>query len=79
MVAEEDAEIVHKLDKDKIYHDIKSYLRTSIASKEKKVFINKLNKLNKGYAFLDKIKGTMPVMREIVDCSDKKLIRKDKY
>jgi len=78
-VAEEDAEIVHKLDKDKIYHDIKSYLRTSIASKEKKVFINKLNKLNKGYAFLDKIKGTMPVKREIVDCSDKKLIRKDKY
>ena len=78
-VAEEDAELIKKLDKDKIYDDnCKSYPRTSIKFKEKKVFINKLNKLNKGYAFLDKIKGTNPVMRKIVDCSDKNLIG-DKY
>ena len=78
-VAEEDAELIKKLDKDKIYDDnCKSYPKTSIKFKEKKVFINKLNKLNKGYAFLDKIKGTNPVMRKIVDCSDKNLIG-DKY
>ena len=51
-VAEEDAELIKKLDKDKIYDDnCKSYLKTSIKLKEKKVFINKLNEQKQGYAF----------------------------
>tara|TARA_Y100000996_G_scaffold400661_1_gene370867 strand:- start:265 stop:753 length:489 start_codon:yes stop_codon:yes gene_type:complete len=73
IVAEEDAELIHKIDKNKEYHQI-SYFRTSIKRKEKKDFINELHKENKGYAFLDRIKNTNPVMRIVVDSSDKKLI-----
>ena len=73
IVAEEDAQLIHKIDKNKEYHQI-SYFRTSIKRKEKKDFINELHKENKGYAFLDRIKNTNPVMRIVVDSSDKKLI-----
>ena len=73
IVAEEDAELIHKIDKNKVYHQI-SYFRTSINPKEKKDFINELQKANKGYAFLDRIKNTNPVMRIVVDSSDEKLI-----
>tara|TARA_B100001029_G_C14963547_1_gene395947 strand:+ start:268 stop:759 length:492 start_codon:yes stop_codon:yes gene_type:complete len=73
IVAEEDAQLIHKINKNKAYHPI-SYFRTSIKRKEKKDFINELRKVNKGYAFLDRIKNTNPVMRKVVDCSDIKLI-----
>jgi hypothetical protein len=79
-VAEEDAELIKKIDRTKEYNSIDAYFRTSIAPKEKERFINELKEMNKGYAFLNMIKGTDPIIREIVDCSDKNLIRDgDKY
>ena len=78
-VAEEDAELIHKLDSKKTYRDI-SYFLTSIGRNEKKEFIDKLTEQNKSYVFMDMKKPiTDPVMRIIVDSSDKELIGDEEY
>ena len=78
-VAEEDAELIHKLDSKKTYRDI-SYFLTSIGRNEKKEFIDKLTEQNKSYVFMDMKKPiTDPVMRIIIDSSDKELIGDEEY
>ena len=79
-VAEEDAELIHKLDSKKEYRPDISYFLTSIGRNEKKKFIGKLTEQNKGYVFMDMKKPiTDPVMRIIVDSSDKALIGDEEY
>jgi len=79
-VAEEDAELIHKLDSEKTYRQDISYFLTSIGRNEKKKFIGKLTEQNKGYVFMDMKKPiTDPVMRIIVDSSDKALIGDEEY
>ena len=79
-VAEEDAELIHKLDSEKTYRPDISYFLTSIGRNEKKKFIGKLTEQNKGYVFMDMKKPiTDPVMRTIVDSSDKALIGDEEY
>ena len=79
-VAEEDAELIHKLDSKKEYRPDISYFLTSIGRNEKKKFIGKLTEQNKGYVFMDMKKPiTDPVMRIIVDSSDKELIGDEEY
>ena len=79
-VVEEDAEYIHKLDSTKEYVENVSYFRTSIGKGEKDKFIKKLKKRNKGYVFLDMVlPKTDPIMRVIVDSSDKNLIGPHKY
>jgi len=79
-VAEEDAELIHKLDSDKEYRENISYFLTSIRRDEKKEFTKKLVEKNKGYVFMDMKKPlTDPVMRVIVDSSDPELIGDEEY
>jgi hypothetical protein len=79
-VAEEDAELIHKLDSNKDYRENISYFLTSIPRDEKKEFIKKLAGKNKGYVFMDMKKPlTDPVMRVIVDSSDPELISNEEY
>ncbi len=79
-VAEEDAELIHKLDSDKEYRENISYFLTSIPRDEKKEFIKKLAEKNKGYVFMDMKKPlTDPVMRVIIDSSDTELIGDEEY
>jgi len=79
-VAEEDAELIHKLDSEKTYRPDVSYFLTSIGRNEKKEFIEKLTEQNKGYVFMDMKKPiTDPVMRIIIDSSDKELIGDEEY
>lgn len=74
-IVEEDAEYIHKLDNKKEYVENLSYLRTSIGKSEKEKFIIKLEDNNKGYVFLDMVlPKTDPIMRVIVNSSDKELI-----
>jgi hypothetical protein len=74
-IVEEDAEYIHRLDSKKEYNENISYFRTSIGKSEKDKFVKKLEKRNKGYVFLDMVSPkTDPVMRVIVDSSDKELI-----
>ena len=79
-VAEEDAELIHKLDSKKTYRSDISYFLISIGRNEKKEFVEKLTEQNKGYVFMDMKKPiTDPVMRIIVDSSDKELIGDEEY
>jgi len=79
-VVEEDAQFIHALDSTKEYVENISYFRTSIGKGEKDKFIKKLKKRNKGYVFLDMVlPKTDPIMRVIVDSSDKNLIGPHKY
>jgi hypothetical protein len=79
-VAEEDAELIHKLDSEKTYRQDISYFLTSIGRNEKKEFIEKLTEQNKGYVFMNMKKPlTDPVKRIIVDSSDKELIGDEEY
>ena len=73
-IAEEDAELIHKLDSAKKYSDGLSYFRTSISIREKSKFIRRLSEENKGYVFLDMIKNTDPVVRVVTNSSDPNLI-----
>ena len=78
-IAEEDAELVHKIDASKEYSDDLSYFRTSISIREKSRFIKLLKEANKGYVFLDMIfPKTDPIMRVVAASSDPSLIG-DKY
>jgi hypothetical protein len=75
-IAEEDAEFIHKIDDGKKYNENISYFRTRIFKREKSRFIEILKESNKGYVFMDMIRGTDPIMRVVVDSSDNNLIGK---
>ena len=78
-IADEDAQLVHKLDSKKKFSENLSYDRTSISMNEKSKFVKLLKEKNKGYVFLDMIfPKTDPIMRVVTDSSDPSLIG-DKY
>lgn len=78
-VVDEDARYIHKKHKKPYRDDVKSYLLTSISQKMKSRCIEELVAENKGYVFLDMIPNTDPIMRKIIDSSDKSIIGDDEY
>jgi hypothetical protein len=75
-VANEDAKYIHQKYEKPYRDDVKSYSLTSISQKKKSECIKDLIAENKGYAFLDMIQGTDPILRRVIDSSDASIIGK---